>query len=270
MGFSPMAVRRACNQSGLGPFLTPSMRHPANTGQLSPLTPIEVSPCFCASMARVMSSFNVPKPAAARSRAMPRTPRQSGRLGVMAISIIGSSSPNAAAAGAPIEAPACNSIMPSWSSLRPSSAPEHIMPRLSTPRIFALPSTMPLAGITAPSCANMPMSPARALGAPHTSCCSPPLLLTVQICRRSASGCGAVAIISATSKLAKVSDGSTSASTSNPISVSLSVISSSEAGVSRWSLSQESVNFMPPSYFAASDALDSPPASPGTSIGKKP
>ena len=233
IGFSPIAESRARNQSGLGPFLTPSMRHPANTGQLSPLTSIGVPPFFSALMGRVMSSFNVPKPAAARSRAMPRTPRQSGRFGVMPISIIGSSSPNATAAGLPMLAPASNSIMPSWSSFRPSSAPEHIMPRLSTPRIFALPRTMPLAGMTAPSCANIPTRPARALGAPHTSCCSPPPLLTVQICKRSASGCGAVAIISATSKLAKVSDGSTSASTSSPISVSLSAISSSEADVSR-------------------------------------
>ena len=212
--------------------------------------------------------------AAAKSRAMPRTPKQSGRLGVMPISIIGSFNPNASAAGVPIFGASASSIMPSWSSDRPSSAPEHIMPRLSTPRIFALPSTMPLAGITAPSCAKMPIRPARALGAPHTSFCSPAPLFTVQICKRSASGCGSVARISATSKLAKVSDGSLSASTSSPIRVNLSTISASEAVLSRWACSQERVNFICRSYLsalrAARDLSDRPAARPGTSIGTKP
>ena len=50
----------------------------------------------------IVSFFSLPRPAAARSRAMPRTPRQSGRFGVTAISITASSRPSAAAAGLPI------------------------------------------------------------------------------------------------------------------------------------------------------------------------
>ena len=274
IGFNPMALSRAFSQAGLSVFLTPSMRQAAKSGQVSPVTAISVLPFFSPLIACAVSSFNVPRPAAAKSRAMPRTPKQSGRLGVMPISIIGSFNPNASAAGVPIFGASASSIMPSWSSDRPSSAPEHIMPWLSIPRIFALPSTMPLAGITAPSCAKMPIRPARALGAPHTSFCSPAPLFTVQICKRSASGCGSVARISATSKLAKVSDGSLSASTSSPIRVNLSTISASEAVLSRWACSQERVNFICRSYLsalsAARDLSDRPAARPGTSIGTKP
>ena len=53
------------------------------------------------------------RPAAARSRAMPRTPRQSGRLGVTLISITGSSRPSASAAGRPVFVSAGRSMMPS-------------------------------------------------------------------------------------------------------------------------------------------------------------
>ena len=54
----------------------------------------------CPSPASIGSGFSLPRPAAARSRAMPRTPRQSGRLGVTSISITGSSRPSAFAAAA--------------------------------------------------------------------------------------------------------------------------------------------------------------------------
>ena len=168
-----MAFNRVCNHVGLWVFLTPLMRQPANTGHVSPSTARAIPPSFCATTALTVSAFSVPRPAAAKSRAMPRTPKQSGRFGVMAISIIGSVCPKACAAGVPMVASDGNSIIPSWSSLKPSSAPEHIMPLLSTPRIFALPSTMPLDGITAPCWAKMPLRPARALGAPQTSFCSP-------------------------------------------------------------------------------------------------
>ena len=41
----------------------------------------------------VSKGFNVPNPAAARSRAIPLTPKQSALSGVIAISITGSSKP---------------------------------------------------------------------------------------------------------------------------------------------------------------------------------
>ena len=41
----------------------------------------------------VSAGFSTPIPRAAKSRAIPRTPNASGRLGVMAMSIIGSTAP---------------------------------------------------------------------------------------------------------------------------------------------------------------------------------
>ena len=250
IGFRPIARKRICNQAGLSPLLTLLTKQPAKAGQTGPDTAKSACLSALAIISVAMSGFSVPRPAAAKSRAMPRTPRQSGRLGVMPISITGSAlKPNAASASSadvPISAVSGNSIMPSWSSDRPSSAAEHIIPLLSTPRILALPSTMPLDGITAPCCANIPFKPARALGAPHTNVCSPAPLRTVQTCKRSASGCGAAAMISATSKPAKAAAGSCKSSTSSPTSVNVSTMRSSGASVCKWSVSHDRVNFIRP------------------------
>ena len=92
-----MALSRFCSHSGDGPFLTPRTRRSANAGHSgwvwpkssftdtgqgnSPLTGFGVR------------SLNVPMSAAARSRAMPLTPVQSGRFGVRLMSITASSRP---------------------------------------------------------------------------------------------------------------------------------------------------------------------------------
>src|SRR4051812_15294015 len=48
------------------------------------------------------------------------------------------------------------------------------MPRLSTPRILPMPSVMFLPGMKAPGGTNTPFMPARALGAPQTTCTGSP------------------------------------------------------------------------------------------------
>ena len=122
---------------------------------------------------------------------MPRTPRQSARLGVTLMSITGSSSPHRRGVALRRSAgPAGSSMMPSWSSLRPSSQPEHSMPFDATPRIVLAFSTRPLRGMTVPGGAKTPSMPARALGAPHTTWTSPAPVSTMQSRSLSALGCG--------------------------------------------------------------------------------
>ncbi len=121
MGRKPIAFSRVRSQSGLGPFVTLRTRRPAKTGQalalsLSKSSSIGVRLTNPPLTGLTVSFFNLPRPAAARSRAMPRTPRQSGRFGVMATSITASSRPSAEAAGLPIFAPASSSMMPLCSS----------------------------------------------------------------------------------------------------------------------------------------------------------
>ena len=48
------------------------------------------------------------------------------------------------------------------------------MPRLSTPRMVPTPSVMFLPGMKVPGGENTPFMPARALGAPHTTCTGSP------------------------------------------------------------------------------------------------
>ena len=60
-------------------------------------------------------------------------------------------------------------MMPSWSSEIISSAAEHSMPRLSTPRMVPTVSVMFLPGMKVPGAENTPFMPACALGAPHTT-----------------------------------------------------------------------------------------------------
>ena len=119
------------------------------------------------------------------------------------------------------------------------------MPRLSTPRIVPTPSVMFLPGMKAPGGAKTPFMPVRAFGAPHTTCTgSPDPVSTMQTRRRSAFGCCRASITRATLKPEKAFALSDTPSTSSPIRVSVSTISSSDASVSRWSFSQERVNFM--------------------------
>ena len=118
------------------------------------------------------------------------------------------------------------------------------MPLDSTPRIAATFSTMPLAGTAAPGCPNTPTSPARALGAPQTTCNAPSPASTVSTCSLSACGCRSAVSTRATVKPDSRAAGSSTPSTSSPMRVSAATIASSGASVSRWSRSQESVNFI--------------------------
>src|SRR3954471_6074424 len=137
-------------------------------------------------------------------------------------------------------------MMPSWSSESCSSAAEHSMPRLSTPRMVPIPSVMFLPGIKVPGAENTLISPARAFGAPHTTCTGavPSPVSTMQTRRRSAFGCCSAEITRAMENGASALALSSMLSTSSPIMVSLSASFSSGSSVSRCSFSQESVNFI--------------------------
>src|SRR4051812_13119321 len=136
-------------------------------------------------------------------------------------------------------------MMPSWSSEICSSNAETSMPRLSTPRIVPTPSVMFLPGMKAPGGTNTPFMPARALGAPHTTCTgSPSPVLTMHTRRRSAFGCCSAEITDAIVNGASSFSRSVTLSTSSPIIVSLSTMAASGCSVSRCSLSQARVNFM--------------------------
>ena len=122
------------------------------------------------------------------------------------------------------------------------------MPLDSMPRILVGFSTMPFEGMVAPGGAKTPSRPVRALGAPQTTCStfsSPSIWAsTLQSFNLSASGCFTASMIFATRNTLSASAGLWTSSTSRPIMVSLRVISSREAVVSRWSFNQDRVNFM--------------------------
>ena len=83
--------------AGSAPFLTPRMSRPRNSGQALSSGPARCTAIGHGKLARhrreMSSGCKWPRPAAARSRAMPRTPRQSARLGVTLMSSTGSSRP---------------------------------------------------------------------------------------------------------------------------------------------------------------------------------
>ena len=92
--------------------------------------------------------MKLPSPQAARSLAMPLTPKQSDRFGVIDMSIIGSKF--SVKKLSPIFNLFFNSIIPSLSSERLSSDSEQSIPKDSTPLIFATESFMPFFGMTVP------------------------------------------------------------------------------------------------------------------------
>src|SRR5262245_6635609 len=251
MGRKPIAASRRCSQAGEGPFFTPRTSRNPKAGQSEGVVP-KSSPTVTGhgnrpSTGWMLVSRSLPMSAAARSRAMPLTPAQSPRLGVRLISITGSSSPAHCAKFAPTGAASVSSMMPSWSSEICNSNSDTSMPRLSTPRILPMPSVMFLPGMKAPGGTNTPFMPARALGAPHTTCTgSPAPVSTMHTRRRSAFGCCWAEITRAMVNGAKSLPRSATLSTSSPIMVSLSTIAASGASVSRCSLSQARVNFIIP------------------------
>ena len=120
------------------------------------------------------------------------------------------------------------------------------MPRLSTPRMVPTPSVMFLPGMKVPGGENTLTRPARAFGAPQTTCTGAPPspVSTMQTRRRSAFGCCSAEITRAIENGASAFALSSMFSTSSPIMVSLSASFSSGSSVSRCSFSQESVNFI--------------------------
>ncbi len=145
----------------------------------------------------------------------------------------------------PMGASVGRSMMPSWSLESSSSASEHSMPFDSTPRIIPSPIVMFLPGMNVPGGENTDTIPVRAFGAPQTTCTGVPRPVSTRHTRkRSALGCGFASITRAIVKAFSRAPGSSTRSTSRPMRVSVSTISSSAAVVSRWSLSQERVNFI--------------------------
>ena len=98
IGLSPIERSRACSHSGLGPFATPRTVRPSTHGHASRSVISQRSgEGNRPSTGPGAQSRSVPSPAAARSRATPRTLSASPRFGVTAISITGSSIPAQAA-----------------------------------------------------------------------------------------------------------------------------------------------------------------------------
>jgi hypothetical protein len=98
IGRRPTEVSRSCSHFGLGPLRTDRMVRPMIQGHASGHSIRQRGPpSKAAGMRAGCHGFSVPTPAAARSRAMPRTLKQSPRFGVTPISMIGSSSPAQAA-----------------------------------------------------------------------------------------------------------------------------------------------------------------------------
>src|ERR1700682_661435 len=120
------------------------------------------------------------------------------------------------------------------------------MPRLSTPRMVPIPSVMFLPGMKVPGAENTLTRPARAFGAPQTTCTGAPPspVSTMQTRKRSALGCCSAEITRAMVKGASAFALSSMCSTSSPIMVSLSASFSIASSVSRCCFSQDRVNFM--------------------------
>src|SRR5215510_10391125 len=161
-------------------------------------------------------------------------------------------------------------MMPSWSSEISSSASDSSMPRLSTPRMVPTPRVMFLPGMNEPGVENTPFMPVRALGAPHTTCTGSPLPVSTRHTRsRSALGCCLASTTRAMVNGASALALSSMRSTSSPIMVSLSAMASTEASVSRCSLSQAKVNFMAAPQRMSRCAAFGAPASRAQSSGQR-
>ena len=97
MGRKPIAISWRCSHGGEGPFLTPLTSRSAKPRQSEGVAPkssaTDTGQGNSPLTGLIALSFKVPMSAAARSRAMPCTPAQSGRFGVRLISITGSSRP---------------------------------------------------------------------------------------------------------------------------------------------------------------------------------
>ena len=137
------------------------------------------------------------------------------------------------------------------------------MPREATPRITVSFSNAPVRGMTVPAGANTPFIPVWAFGAPQTTWTCPFPVSTTQTFSRSALGCRSAETTRAAVKGSRPAARFSTPSTSWPSMVSRSTIAASGASVSRCSLSQARVVFMPPSG-------SGPRTSEGMSSGRNP
>ena len=94
-------------------------------------------------------------------------------------------------------------MMPLCSSEISSSRSEHSMAWDSTPRMLAGAKTVPVAGMVTPGSAMMALMPARALGAPQTTCFTPSRVSTTQRRSLSALGCFSACVTWATVKASR-------------------------------------------------------------------
>ena len=138
IGLNPISVNLLFNHSGLWLFLTILKNRPGTPGHKYSSSFLNFLTHFILLLKLpfiflIFNSFKVPKPAAARSLAIPLTDKQSDLLGVKFISITGSSNPYIEAMGSPILCFPVNSIMPSCSSEIPIlslKATFHLIPHL--------------------------------------------------------------------------------------------------------------------------------------------
>ena len=155
------------------------------------------------------------------SRAKPRTLAQSGRLGVRSTSMTASASCRACRSDSPTASFSSSSMMPLWSTDRPSSRAEQSMPADSTPRTLAFLILVP-SGSCTPGQASADTIPARTLGAPQTTwICSEPVSTWHKV-SLSASGCLATDTTLAVMMASSPTNSSSTLSTSRPSMVSRS------------------------------------------------
>ena len=136
------------------------------------------------------------------------------------------------------------SIIPSFSLSIFNSSPEQSIPWDITPLIFVFCIVILDFGMVLPIGAYIVSSPSLALVAPQTTSLISSPTSTLQTLSLSASGCFSADNTFPTKKPFRSFSGLITDSTSKPISVRLSVISSKEEFVSICSLSQDRVNFI--------------------------
>ena len=174
IGRSPIALRRSCSQSGLGAVAyaadEPAEEQRAGlvvgAGQVNR----DRAGGICPAPASCPAASACPIPSAARSRAMPRTPRQSARLGVTLTSITGSSSPIAAAKLAPTGEPRgqFDDAVMVLAQAELIARAQHAVGG-DAADLARLQHHAGARDDRSPTGANTPIMPARALGAPHTT-----------------------------------------------------------------------------------------------------
>ena len=122
---NPIFSNRSFNHLGLSLLVIPSINLPEKRLQncVFPYESIKTGIVFSVSLiVLIFTSWSLPTPLAAKSLAIPYTPKQSGLFGVIAISITGSIELNAEIAFVPGSKSLSISIIPSLSSPRLSSS----------------------------------------------------------------------------------------------------------------------------------------------------